>query len=103
MSAESRKSMAPKNGRENTHYFQLESAREKHEFSDFVQMHAYANGIQLSFGRWSPEDEKFAIFRKILLPFDTAESLSNMIQKTMSTLEKQGVIKKFKIEDVEKS
>lgn len=83
------------------HYFHLNQPGQDQEFSDFVALSSYPRGITLSFGRWIPEREKFGIFKEILLPFDTADALSTMIQKHIEELEKKKVIKRVDIQTKE--
>lgn len=78
-------------------YFYIGLPGQYQEFSDFVRVNSSPRGIVLSFGRWTPEQEKFAVFEEILLPFDTADALSTIIRTHIQELEKKGVIKRVDV------
>ena len=88
--------------KEQKNYFYFDQPGQNQEFSDFVRLSSFPRGILLSFGRWTPEQEEFGIFKEILLPFDTAEALSVIIQKHIEGLEKKKVIKRVDIQTKEK-
>ena len=80
--------------KEEKNYFYFNQPGQNQEFSDFVRVSSYPRGILLSFGRFTPEEQKFAIFEEILLPFDTADALGAIIRNHMKELEDKGVIER---------
>lgn len=76
-------------------YFYFKEDTQNHDFSDFVKLNSSPRGIILSFGKWCPEKHKFGIFEEIMLPFDVAEALSEIIKQHMKKLEELQFIEKI--------
>jgi hypothetical protein len=65
-----------------------------YDFSDFVKVHAYARGMLFTLGKWCPEKGKFGFFREVLVPYEVADSLANIIQKSIKDLTDKGLLQK---------
>ncbi len=73
-------------------YFYVDEGVGNYDYSDFVKLDAFPRGIKLSFGKWYPDKKKFGLFREILLPFDVADALKNVIEKQIADLVDKGLL-----------
>ena len=83
-----------KNKAKEPNYYYLDESVKQHEFSDFVRFSSFPHGMILYFGRFQPDEGKFAIFKSILLPFDVAESMSTIIARHIEKLQEEGILAK---------
>lgn len=71
----------------------LDESVKDYDFSDYVKITSMPRGMILSFGKWIPENKEYCLFHEVLLPFEVAESLSNIIQRQLKELVESGKIK----------
>ncbi|MBD3234063.1 MAG: hypothetical protein GF315_10120 [candidate division Zixibacteria bacterium] len=74
------------------------------EFADHVAIRSYPRGMLLSFSKAHPGEEKLLTFKEILIPFEVAVSLQQIIKDQIDGLIEQGILKsvdssKFKDEE----
>lgn len=86
--------MSKKNGkkteRSEDNFFYVDSRAAQFEFSDYVRASSTPHGLVLSFGRFNFEQNKFGLFQSILLPFDVAGALDQIIQTQLKELLDKG-------------
>ena len=70
----------------------LSESVKNYAFADFVSVNSYRRGMLLSFGKSHPTEREFLIFKEVLLPFDVALSLQQIMKKQMDTLIDSGDI-----------
>ena len=73
-------------------FFFVDNAAKEYKFSNFVRVTSYQHGMVLYFGKWFPTDEKMGVFDGILLPFDVAARLGEIIKKQMDDLVQRGIL-----------
>lgn len=64
----------------------LDPSVENFDFADHVRIHTTFTGIILSFGKTQAHRGKILIFKKILLPFPIADSLSDVIKRHLEEI-----------------
>ena len=74
-------------------YF-LNDEAEDYKFSDYVRISSYPHGMILYFGKFQPDKNKYGIFEGILIPYDVAGSLVDIIKNHISKLVDKGLLEK---------
>jgi hypothetical protein len=74
------------------HY--TEDSVKDYDFSNFVKVTAFQWGLLFSFGKIHPSTPEVLKSKEILLPFDVAAALSQIIQNHLKELEEKGLIQK---------
>jgi hypothetical protein len=75
--------------------FYLNEEAKNWDFSDYVRVTASPRGMVLSFGKFIREDQKYGIFKEIILPYDVADSLIRIVQKQFNQLIDDGLLKEM--------
>lgn len=70
----------------------LNEAVQDYDSSDFVRVSSFPRGMLLAFGKSRPNSDKFMIFKEIVLPFEVAKSLGDVITKQFERLISDGII-----------
>lgn len=65
-----------------------------YDFADHVRLRSTPRGVIFSFAKLQPEEKEFVHFKQILIPFDVADSLSQVIQGHLNELVEKGLIKR---------
>lgn len=73
-------------------YCYLDDRVKDYAFSEFVKLRSGPRGMLLSFGKGHPELGKQVIFQEILLPYEVAASLSDIIAAQLDQLKAAGLI-----------
>lgn len=73
-------------------FFYLSDEVRNFAFSDYVRINSYPRGLVLSFGKRHPEDGKYILFQEILLPFDVAVALREIIGEQIDNLVSRGLL-----------
>jgi hypothetical protein len=79
--------------------FYLNEKAKEWEYSDYVRLTPGPRGMVLSFGKFIRENNKYGIFKEILLPYDVADALSNVIKQQFENLIEKGLIEKIESKD----
>jgi len=56
------------------------------EYSDHVEVTTYNKGVLLSFGKFNPRAEKIIVTKQILLPYDVASSMRDIITEHINNI-----------------
>ncbi len=75
--------------------FYLNEEAKNWDFSDYVRVTSGPRGMVLSFGKFIREDEKYGIFKEIILPYDVVESLNKIIKQQFDKLIEDGSLKRI--------
>lgn len=70
----------------------LDENIKNYDFADYVQVRSFPRGVLLSFGKSHPEYKKNLMFKEILLPFEVAASVSDIITKQITELKEKGLL-----------
>jgi len=65
-----------------------------YDFADHIRLKSTPRGVIFSFAKLQPEEKKFVHFKQILIPFDVADSLSQVIKGHLDELVEKGLIKR---------
>ena len=79
-------------------YFYMDNSIYNYEYADYVKLNSSPRGMFLAFGKYCPEKKKFGIFKEILLPFDIADALSDIMKNHLQQLEDKKLIERKAIE-----
>lgn len=82
-------------------YCYLDDRVKDFAFAEFVKLRSGPRGMLFSFGKGHPELGKVVIFQEILLPFEVAASLSNIIVAQLDQMKTAGLIEVRPIKDDE--
>lgn len=63
-------------------------------YSDYVRVNSNPRGMLLSIGKIHPVEQKALISQEILIPFDVAERLQEIIKNQLAELEQKGLIQR---------
>lgn len=74
--------------------FYVSEEAKNSEFADHVRFTTTPHGMLLSFGKWRRDQNKFGIFREILLPYPVAASLSEIIGNHIQKMVEDGKLKR---------
>jgi hypothetical protein len=77
---------------EKDHYY-LNDEPKDFSYSDYVSLRSGAHGILFSFGQSHPEKESYRIIEEILIPYDVALALRDILDMQFVRLEEKGLIK----------
>lgn len=67
-----------------------------YDFADYVRLRSTPRGVIFSFAKLQPEQKKYTHFKQILLPFDVADILSQVIRDHLDDLTEKGLLKTVK-------
>jgi len=74
--------------------FYVSEEAKNHDYADYVRVTGTPHGMILSFGKWRRDELKFGLYKDILLPYDVATSLSEIINNQIEELIKKGHLKR---------
>lgn len=78
--------------------FYLSEDAKSWDFSDYVRVTSGPRGMVFSFGKFVRDNNKYGIFKEIILPYDVVESLVKIIQGQFDQLLRDGLLKKIENE-----
>jgi len=82
------------NEEETKEFYYLSESVKDYTYSDYVRVRSFPRGMILSFGKSQPDESRFSIFHEVLLPFEVAMSLSEIIKRQVDSLIKDGLLEK---------
>jgi len=80
--------------------FYLNEDVKNYDYADYVSIASGPRGMLFSFAKSIKSENKFGIFKEILLPYDVAGSLSKIIKDQIEELVKTGKLKPVEEDDV---
>jgi hypothetical protein len=101
MTTEARKKGSKQADAESIEEFYVSEEAKNPEYADHVRFTTTPHGMLLSFGKWRRDQNKFGIFKEILLPYPVAASLSEIIGSHLQTMIEEG--KLIRVRDSERA
>jgi len=101
MNSETRKESVAKSQEVSSTSFGEQYADEtvhNYDTANFVKVTSFQWGFLLAIGKMHPTEKKIIMSKEILLPFEVAASLSDIITKHLSNMQEKGLIEVERVE-----